>query len=63
MYLEQKKLPLDKKAIFRGKVKNKNARWNLCYSDQEQEPDIENGKGTVIAFEKGKKKKKKNVKM
>lgn len=50
LYLEQKKLPFDKKALFRGKVKNKLARWNLCYSDYHQEPDYEKGKGTVINF-------------
>ena len=53
MYLEQKKLPYDKKTLFRGKVVDKNARWNLCYSDFEQEPDLENGKGTVVAFSNG----------
>jgi hypothetical protein len=24
---------VDKKALMRGKVKNKHARWNLCYAD------------------------------
>lgn len=50
MYDEQKQLPLDKKALMRGKVKNKHARWNLCYGDVKQEPDIAAGKGTIVAF-------------
>lgn len=33
-----------------GGVVNKIARWNLCYAEQSQIPDIANGKGTVIAF-------------
>lgn len=50
MFEEQKNLPFDKKALMRGKVKNKRARWNSCFAEEGQEPDIENGKGTVIAF-------------
>jgi hypothetical protein len=34
-----------------GGVVNKNARWNLCYSDESQKADIVNGKGTVVAFD------------
>ena len=41
---------VDKKAYMRGKVVNKHARWNLCYADEAQEPDFENGKGTIIPF-------------
>ena len=33
MYDEQKALPLDKQALMRGTLKNKHARWNLCYGD------------------------------
>lgn len=44
-------LDWDKKAIFRGVVKNKLARHNLCFADFTQEPDYENGKGRVIAFD------------
>jgi len=35
---------------MRGKVKNKRARWNSCFADNDQEPDYENGKGTIISF-------------
>lgn len=34
----------------RSKVLNKNARWNVCYGEEGQEPDYENKKGTVIAY-------------
>ena len=50
MLAEQVALKWDTKAIFRGKVKNKLARHNLCYSDFSQTADHENGKGTVINF-------------
>ena len=33
------------------RVFNKHGRQNNCYADQRQEPDIPNGRGTVIAFE------------
>jgi alkylated DNA repair dioxygenase AlkB len=48
---EQHALPADKKALMRGKVVNKVARWNLCFDDTKQEPDYENGKGRVVAFD------------
>jgi hypothetical protein len=41
---------VDKKALMRGKVVNKHARWNLCYADYDQNPDYEHGKGRVIDF-------------
>lgn len=41
----------DKKALIRGKVVNKNARWNHCISDHESNADYEKGHGTVISFE------------
>jgi hypothetical protein len=47
---EQRGLVFDKKALFRGKVKNKRARWNLCFAEESQEPAYEEGKGRVIAF-------------
>ena len=47
---EQKQLKVDKKAKMRGRVVNKLARWNLCYGDEEQEPDYDAGKGRVVAF-------------
>ena len=51
IFNELKKLPVDKHALFRGKVMNKNARWNNCFGDFSQKSDIINyGKGTVIHF-------------
>lgn len=41
LYREQMKLEPDKKALMRGKVKNKLARWNLCFGSESQEPDYE----------------------
>lgn len=48
---EQKKLKPDTKAKMYGRVVNKHARYNLCFADFSQEPDYENGKGRVVAFE------------
>lgn len=47
---EQSRLVPDKKAIFRGVVKNKNARWNLTFGDTPQEPCYDEGKGRVVPF-------------
>jgi len=47
---EQNKLEKDKKAKMRGRVVNKNARYNLCFSDFSQKSDFDEGKGTVIDF-------------
>jgi len=47
---EQEKLEKDKKAFMRGRVVNKNARYNLCFSDFSQESDFESGKGTIVNF-------------
>lgn len=44
-------LEWDKKALMRGKVVNKHARHNLCFSFEDQEPDYEEGKGRIISFE------------
>lgn len=41
---------VDKKAWMRGRVVNKLARHNLCYGEEEQAPDYEAKKGTIIAF-------------
>ena len=49
---EQKQLIPDKKAWMRGVVKNKRARWNLCFADQPQTADLENKKGTVVQFKR-----------
>ena len=47
---EQKQLTPDKKAWMRAAVKNKRARWNLCFADHPQTADLENKKGTVLQF-------------
>ena len=51
MYDEQKILNVDKKAKMYGRVVNKSARYNLCFSNVNQEPDYENGKGRIICFD------------
>jgi len=50
MYMEHINLNYDTKAKMYGKVVNKNARHNLCFSDYDQEPNYEEGKGRVINF-------------
>jgi hypothetical protein len=52
LLMEQMSLERDKKAKMYGRVVNKSARHNLCFSDFDQEPDYENGKGTVVSFYK-----------
>ena len=44
-------LQWDTKALFRGQVKNKLARHNLCFSESSREACYEQGKGTVIGFD------------
>lgn len=43
-----KNLDWDRKALMKGKVVNKHARYNLCFDSYNQEPDYVNGKGRVI---------------
>jgi hypothetical protein len=50
LYGEQARLEHDKMALFRGKVKHKRARHNLCFARQSQEPEYGAGKGRVVAF-------------
>lgn len=50
LFEEQKKMKWDSKAFMYGRVVDKKARHNLCFSDFEQAPDYEAGKGTVIPF-------------
>lgn len=51
LFDELSALDVDKKAKMRGAVKNKIARWNLCFAQEmEQEPDYENGKGRIVPF-------------
>jgi len=47
---EHDALQMDKKAKMRGKVVNKNARWNLCFDEESQEPNYEEGKGRIVAY-------------
>jgi hypothetical protein len=51
LFNEQLLLPYDRKAFMRGRVVNKHARWNICFSDFTQLPDYENKKGTIINFD------------
>jgi len=51
MFNEHDKLPKDTKAFMYGRVVNKKARHNLCFSNESQEPDYENGKGRIISFD------------
>ena len=47
---ENDSLTMDKKAYMKGKVVNKVARWNLCFADEDQEPNYEDGKGRVVSW-------------
>lgn len=47
---EQDSLDKDKKALMKGRVVNKHARWNLCFDEKGSSSDYENGKGTVVSF-------------
>ena len=51
LYEEQLTLEKDTKAFMYGRVVNKHARHNLCFSDERQEPDYENKKGRIVAFD------------
>ena len=51
LFEEQDGLEKDTKAFMYGRVVNKHARHNLCFSDEHQEPTYEEGKGRVYAFE------------
>lgn len=48
---EQINLEWDSKALMYGQVRNKHARHNLCYGEQGQESDYQNGKGTIMSFD------------
>lgn len=45
-------LKWDRKAYMYGRVVEKKARRNICIDDRSQRPDYENGKGTIVAFNK-----------
>jgi len=50
LYQEHINLKWDTHALMKGSVKNKKARYNLCYSEESQEPDYASGKGRIVAF-------------
>ena len=50
LFVEQTMLPKDTKAFMYGRVVNKKARHNLCFSKVGHKPCYEEGKGTVIAY-------------
>lgn len=43
-------LTMDKHALMRGKVVNKHARWNLCFAEEDQDPDYADGKGRIVSY-------------
>ena len=51
VYEEQDKLEKDTQAFMYGRVVNKHARHNLCFSEKHQEPNYEAGRGRIYAFD------------
>lgn len=51
IFNELKSLTWDSKALMYGQVKNKHARHNLCFADQDQEANYEMGNGTIVSFD------------
>lgn len=47
---EHENLPMDKKVSMRGRVVNKHARYNLCFADEDQEPNYEIGNGRIVSY-------------
>jgi hypothetical protein len=53
MFNEQTtRLKYDTRALMRGRVVNKHARWNLCFDDESSDANYEEGKGTIVAYKK-----------
>lgn len=54
MYLENTNYKWDSKYwdVRRSKVLNKRARHNVCFGSMNQDPDFENKKGTIIAYDR-----------
>lgn len=50
IFSDLEELDWDKKVKMYGEVRNKRARYNLCFADFEQEPEYEEGKGRVYDF-------------
>lgn len=51
MFEEQASLNVDKQAFMYGRVVDKKARWNLCFSQNSQDPDYLQKKGRIISFD------------
>jgi hypothetical protein len=51
LFKEQDELEKDTKAFMYGRVVNKHARHNLCFGEEHQAPNYEEGMGTVYAFD------------
>jgi hypothetical protein len=49
-FAELKSLMWDTRAFMRGAVKNKRARYNVCFAEFSRDPDYETGRGTVVDF-------------
>lgn len=47
---EHRILPMDTKAFMKGRVVNKIARYNLCFDEESQEPNYEEGRGRIVTF-------------
>lgn len=50
MFREQSELNHDTKAFMYGRVVEKHARHNLCFGEEAQEPDYQQGMGRIIPF-------------
>jgi alkylated DNA repair dioxygenase AlkB len=50
MFEEQLSLDYDKLAYMYGRVVNKKARWNICFGNDNQDPDYENKKGRIVEW-------------
>jgi len=48
LFDRMKSLDWDKKALMKGRVVNKVARYNLCFDNFNQEPNYEKGMGRII---------------
>lgn len=51
MFKEQRGLLWDTRAKMYGRVVNKHARYNLCYSDDAQEPRYDIGQGRIVSWD------------
>ena len=51
LFNELNSLEWDQKCLMYGRIVHKKARHNLCFADESQEPDYENGKGRIVAYD------------